>query len=699
MGVATSRLLQCLQPTPACDVNVSDVQILVGSDGASPQKQPFSDVEVEANVASRPRAGSVPCVVTEIIREKPPPSALPKRPRQREPTCDPEVALVEPGRSTMLSAVVAASEVADEERADADDPWLASLGGSRPIGLSAAEAAELRDFKQAREAERDVTEEHGGSEERSGSAGDAELWAGVRPLGAEVGELPAEVARHQLDQLCAARALADEVDALLADASHDEQRVSCSVAPDRRSPATIDFDLIFTDSWHCVIRMRVRHFDCGLLPTLALCCEPDLIQMEVPPGLPKIESVRVPHRFARNDFVHHALVTPFGPFPGADDVHGLALYDMTGAHATAGVEAHAQVAIVAASPSEPGDGRARPLHGSWRGWTVPEVSGFRRNRNVLLGAATFLAAAEPNELAPPTASPGPCGTAGCGLACHPCVGAFDGLHCCGLCRVSKGRRHGPLCERRSFDAAAPRAWQRTELGALDIDMYVRGVLPIPRWLIPHALVRWVVPRLASAVYPLFLLLSGLFAPSPFGERVRADRYGLYAAVARRVPLPGLETVRRGAASVPKVGGVRVSGWRGHNARMNGEFEPIPCASPDAPDGAATLALNDRPLFQLVVHSGPRSDARMYWAQGAWRIGHVAWTRPCGVDSTTAVAYVESDAMHPSQIDSASVWREHTGRTAGADFGRFPGCDEASFRDATGEVSCVAVAADASGNEL
>ena len=57
----------------------------------------------------------------------------------------------------MLSAVVAASEVADEERADADDPWLARLRGSRPLGLSAAAAAARRACTQAREAGRDVT--------------------------------------------------------------------------------------------------------------------------------------------------------------------------------------------------------------------------------------------------------------------------------------------------------------------------------------------------------------------------------------------------------------------------------------------------------------------------------------------------------------------------------------------------------------
>jgi len=441
-------------------------------------------VEVEANLSVRPRTGSVKTgTVTGIIRVPPAAAALPKRSRQRVPTCDPEVAAVAPGRSTQLAAVAAtASGPNDEEHSAGDDPWLARLGGSRPIGLSAAEEAEMRDFKQAKEAERHLAAE-----------GDA-LWAGVRPLGAEVGELPPEVARHQLEQLRAARALANEVEALLGDAALSEQRISCAVQPDRRSPATIEFDLVFLGTWECAIRQRVRHFDCGLLPCLALCCEPDLIQMEVPAGLPKIEGVRVPHRFARNDFVHHALVTPWGPFPGADDVHGLVLYDMTDARAADGAEARAQVGIMAASPSEPGDGKARPLKGAWRGWPVPEVSSFRRHRNVLLGCATYLSATPtPNELTPPTAAPGQCCTAGCALACHTSLGAFDGLHCCALCSSSKGRRHGPACERRPFDAT-PRAWRHAETGALDVDMYLRAVLPVPRWLIPHALVRWCAAR-------------------------------------------------------------------------------------------------------------------------------------------------------------------------------------------------------------
>ena len=189
----------------------------------------------------------------------------------------------------------------------------------------------------------------------------------------------------------------------------------------------------------------------------------------------------------------------------------------------------------------------------------------------------------------------------------------------------------------------------------------------------------------TAVYPLFLLLSSLFASSPFGERVRADTRGLYAAAARRVPLYGLETIRRDAASVPAAAAVRVSGWRGYNARLNGEWEPVPCAT-------GTLALNGRPVFRFVAVSTarifPESDARLFWALGAWRFGHVMWVL---ADCATAVALVESDAAHPAQIAPSAVWREHGGRVAGGDYGRSPGGDEA-FHDVSG-ISVIAVGAD------
>ena len=61
----------------------------------------------------------------------------------------------------------------------------------------------------------------------------------------------------------------------------------------------------------------------GLLPLLAAVHEPDLVVQFLPrlPGLPFLEKFdRITHgakdRFAPNDWMVHAMVTPFGPFPG-----------------------------------------------------------------------------------------------------------------------------------------------------------------------------------------------------------------------------------------------------------------------------------------------------------------------------------------------------------------------------------------------
>ena len=56
------------------------------------------------------------------------------------------------------------------------------------------------------------------------------------------------------------------------------------------------------------------------------------------------------------------------------------------------------------------------------------------------------------------------------------------------------------------------------VGSLNMDLHLRLVLPIPRWLIPNPLLRWAVPKLIELIYPLFLQLNEKFDASPFATR-------------------------------------------------------------------------------------------------------------------------------------------------------------------------------------
>ena len=61
-------------------------------------------------------------------------------------------------------------------------------------------------------------------------------------------------------------------------------------------------------------------------------------------------------------------------------------------------------------------------------------------------------------------------------------------------------------------------------------------LPIPRWLIPSALVRWVVPKFVKAIWPVLLRHSHDFEASAYAERVAADATGFYAAIGDRIEI-------------------------------------------------------------------------------------------------------------------------------------------------------------------
>jgi len=119
-----------------------------------------------------------------------------------------------------------------------------------------------------------------------------------------------------------------------------------------------------------------------------------------------------------------------------------------------------------------------------------------------------------------------------------------------------------------------------------------------------------------------------------------------------------------------VGGVCISGWTGYNERLNGDYTA---------DGSS---LNNRPVFKHVTTIGVGAGfdwCRLYWAHGAWRIGHVLWVHG---ENQNAVAYVESDAAHPMEVELNACWREHRGRGAGADYGK----EEQHFQDVHGIIT-------------
>ena len=59
-------------------------------------------------------------------------------------------------------------------------------------------------------------------------------------------------------------------------------------------------------------------------------------------------------------------------------------------------------------------------------------------------------------------------------------------------------------------------------------------LPVPRWLIPDALIQWVVPRLIRKNFPVFTRVGIHFEESAFAERRRADVLGLHAVLEKRL---------------------------------------------------------------------------------------------------------------------------------------------------------------------
>lgn len=120
------------------------------------------------------------------------------------------------------------------------------------------------------------------------------------------------------------------------------------------------------------------------------------------------------------------------------------------------------------------------------------------------------------------------------------------------------------------------------------------------------------------------------------------------------------------AEKPPVPTVVLSGFHGYNQRLNGEYVENSGESE-----------NGRPVFKHMHTEGVGAGydwCRLYYAHGAWRIGHVMWVHG---DNANAVAYCKSSAEHPAEIGASGAWMEHKGQACGQDYGK----DERQFKSA------------------
>ena len=80
----------------------------------------------------------------------------------------------------------------------------------------------------------------------------------------------------------------------------------------------------------------------------------------------------------------------------------------------------------------------------------------------------------------------------------------------------------------------PAAWAVPSHGFADLLVRGTWALPIPRWLIPDVLLRWVLPRLVKKNWPVFTRVVYHFPESEFAARRSADPSGFHRWVDRRV---------------------------------------------------------------------------------------------------------------------------------------------------------------------
>jgi len=292
------------------------------------------------------------------------------------------------------------------------------------------------------------------------------------------------------------------------------------IAPN--TPTELQIDIDFVGVWDVEITLKVKAFGGGLFPLLSVLHEADLVADFLPraPGLPYLEMVEKPYQFANNDWLYHIFVTPWGPFPGADDIHSTLFFDLFD-------DPEGAILIYAQSP---------PVETKvFRGFELPPVKSWRRVRNLLLGASTLVRPSSERvfTIDPPTPTPGRCASPHCGYRVHSNLSLGGGTHCCHRCAHHPGR-HGPRCTRLPHDTTPASQWETAQHGCVDVEGYFRVKLPIPRWLIPNSLLRWAVPKLCRLIYPIFLHLNESYDSFPFAKRVEEDERGFYRSIRDRL---------------------------------------------------------------------------------------------------------------------------------------------------------------------
>ena len=245
-----------------------------------------------------------------------------------------------------------------------------------------------------------------------------------------------------------------------------------------------------------------------------------------PAGLPHIEQLEFVNTFADNDWVYRCFVSPFGPLPGADDLHALTFFDLLD-------EPEGALLSYAESPKE-----GEAYH---RGWPIPPVKGWRRKRNYVLGATFLIRPSDkkPLELEPPSAKPGRCASPGCPFFVHPALSSGGGKYCCHKCH-EKPNKHAAGCQRCEVAGVPPGGgpeWALATHGTVDVEVTIQIKLPIPTWLIPLSFLRWVLIKVIKLFYPYLIALNERFTSTPFAERVRDDADGFYARLRSTLTAP------------------------------------------------------------------------------------------------------------------------------------------------------------------
>lgn len=72
-------------------------------------------------------------------------------------------------------------------------------------------------------------------------------------------------------------------------------------------------------------------------------------------------------------------------------------------------------------------------------------------------------------------------------------------------------------------------------GRVDVTIYMKTRIPIPNWLIPPSLVRWVTPKIFRRVLPL---LTSEKTKAPFRQRVLDDTRGFYSVLRQQLGMDG-----------------------------------------------------------------------------------------------------------------------------------------------------------------